>query len=125
MNVMKRAWEIAREGVVRFGGKVVEYFAEALRMAWAEAKRPKKAEFVTSAGSRKHKSWVAKITGKHARFKFDRSFVKEVKESWVEKFFLLSGGLYEVCDGGERRFILVTGATVKDVQEYEVMEAIA
>lgn len=36
--VMKRAWEIAKEGVVRFGGKVKEYFAEALKMAWAEFK---------------------------------------------------------------------------------------
>ncbi|MGC4375943.1 hypothetical protein WD019_03225 [Fictibacillus sp. Mic-4] len=39
MNVMKRAWEIARKGVERFGGKVKEYFAEALRMAWAEVKK--------------------------------------------------------------------------------------
>ena len=36
--VMKRAWEIAREGVAKFGGKVKEYFAEALKMAWAEFK---------------------------------------------------------------------------------------
>lgn len=38
-NVMKRAWEIAREGVKKFGGKVKEYFAEALKMAWAEFKK--------------------------------------------------------------------------------------
>lgn len=37
---MKRAWEIAREGFNKFGGKVKEYFAEALKMAWAEAKQP-------------------------------------------------------------------------------------
>ena len=37
-NIMTRAWEIAREGQVKFGGKVSEYFAEALKMAWAEAK---------------------------------------------------------------------------------------
>ncbi len=33
-NVMTTAWEIAYEGVERFGGKVKEYFAEALKMAW-------------------------------------------------------------------------------------------
>lgn len=38
MNVMVRAWEIAREGQNKFGGKVKEYFAQALKMAWAEKK---------------------------------------------------------------------------------------
>ena len=37
-KIMKRAWEIAREGVKRFGGKVKEYFAEALKLAWKEVK---------------------------------------------------------------------------------------
>ena len=37
-NVMKRAWEIAREGQKAFGGKVSEYFAESLKMAWAQTK---------------------------------------------------------------------------------------
>lgn len=37
-KVMTRAWEIAREAVVNFGGKAVEYIAEALKMAWAEVK---------------------------------------------------------------------------------------
>ena len=36
--VMKKAWEIAKEAVTRFGGKVKEYIAEAMRMAWAEIK---------------------------------------------------------------------------------------
>jgi lysozyme family protein len=39
MNVMKRAWEIAKEGQRKFGGKVKEYFAQALRIAWAEVKK--------------------------------------------------------------------------------------
>ncbi|AHD06421.1 hypothetical protein [Paenibacillus larvae] len=39
MNVMKKAWEIAKAAVKKFGGKVKEYFAEALRMAWAEIKK--------------------------------------------------------------------------------------
>ncbi|POD46302.1 hypothetical protein BKM15_26025 [Pseudomonas syringae pv. syringae] len=37
-NVMTRAWEIAKEGVAKFGGKVKEYFAISLKMAWAEHK---------------------------------------------------------------------------------------
>jgi hypothetical protein len=37
-NVMARAWEIAKVAVVKFGGKVRQYFVEALRQAWKEAK---------------------------------------------------------------------------------------
>ena len=37
-QIMMRAWEIAREAVEKWGGKVRAYFAEALRQAWAEIK---------------------------------------------------------------------------------------
>jgi hypothetical protein len=37
-QVMKKAWEIAREAVAKFGGLVAEYFSEALREAWKLAK---------------------------------------------------------------------------------------
>lgn len=42
MNVMKRAWEIAKEGQKKFGGKVKEFFVVALKMAWSEIKNPVK-----------------------------------------------------------------------------------
>ncbi|QGG51623.1 hypothetical protein [Lysinibacillus pakistanensis] len=38
MNVMKRAWEIAKEGAAKFGGSVKSYFSTSLKMAWAEMK---------------------------------------------------------------------------------------
>lgn len=37
-EIMSNAWKIAREGQKEFGGKVSEYFAQALKMAWAQAK---------------------------------------------------------------------------------------
>lgn len=37
-EIMIKAWKIAREGQNSFGGKVTEYFAQALKMAWAQAK---------------------------------------------------------------------------------------
>jgi|GEM_PF-3601407 len=37
-NIMVNAWRIAREGQKAFGGKISEYFAQALKMAWAQAK---------------------------------------------------------------------------------------
>jgi hypothetical protein len=40
---MKSAWEIAYEGVKKFGGQVKEYFADALRIAWSLFKKGGKA----------------------------------------------------------------------------------
>lgn len=37
-NVMTRAWAIAKAGQKNFGGKVKEYFAQALVIAWSEKK---------------------------------------------------------------------------------------
>lgn len=37
MNVMKQAWKIAKEAVVKFGGKAREYFAISLKEAWKQA----------------------------------------------------------------------------------------
>lgn len=41
MNVMKQAWKIAKEAVVKFGGKAREYLADALKNAWLEEKMRK------------------------------------------------------------------------------------
>ena len=38
MNVMKRAWQIAKEAVGKWGGKAREYFAASLKEAWFEVK---------------------------------------------------------------------------------------
>jgi hypothetical protein len=37
-QIMKQAWKIARKGQATFGCKVREYFSEALKIAWAEAR---------------------------------------------------------------------------------------
>ena len=37
-KVMVRAWEIARAAVKKFGGSVKSFFAQSLKMAWAEIK---------------------------------------------------------------------------------------
>src|SRR5690349_23758097 len=38
-TVMKQAWAWARHGAAKFGGKPVQYLAEALRIVWAEKKK--------------------------------------------------------------------------------------
>lgn len=121
-KVMVRAWEIAKEGASKFGGKVKEYFAAALKMAWAETR---KVVLTTSAGSRKHKSWVAKIVGKHPKFKLDRSFVESVDHNMSERYFELTDGFYDICDAGTRYFVRVTSGQIERVEEYEVLEAVA
>lgn len=62
-NVMVRAWEIAKEGVKKFGGKVKEYFAMALKLAWKEAKRIAANEVgaIQLTGSEKQIKWAEDI----------------------------------------------------------------
>lgn len=57
-EIMTRAWEIAREAVKSFGGKVREYISEALKMAWRENRGMKKAILV---GSEKQIAWEEDI----------------------------------------------------------------
>lgn len=126
-NVMKKAWEIAREGQKKFGGKVKEYFAEALKMAWSIVKAANKVATVkTASGSKKHKSWVAKITGTHPKWKLDREFVEAVEENdWTGKVFELAEGVYEVCNAGDRDFIRVADGEVEYIEYEEVIGMIA
>nr|WP_150959376.1 hypothetical protein [Aneurinibacillus sp. XH2] len=132
-KVMVRAWEIAKAAVVKHGGKAVEYIAGALKMAWAEVKGEIKkataAIIKTSSGSRNHKSWVAEITGKHPKFKFNREFLEVYNE--ISSLFggkewkLLEGKVYEVCDGGNRYFAKVENGEVIEINGYEVSEMFA
>jgi hypothetical protein len=124
-NVMVRAWEIAKDGQSKFGGSVKEYFAMALKMAWAEVKAPKVATLTTTSGSRKHKSWVAKITGTHPRFRFNREFVRESEYNMMDKSFNLTDGIYEVCNAGDRRFIQVANGQIIEIDASEVTAAVA
>lgn len=55
-KVMVRAWGIAREAVKKFGGKVKEFFAQALKMAWAEMKGEN-----IMVGTEKQVAWAKEI----------------------------------------------------------------
>ena len=37
-RLMRDAWLLARQGAHRFGGKASMYFADALRLAWADSR---------------------------------------------------------------------------------------
>lgn len=123
-NVMTRAWEIAKEGQNKFGGKVSEYLSEALKMAWAETKT---VEFTTTSGSKKHKSWIAEITGTHPQYKLNREFINPVEENdYAGKTFELENGkVYEVCNAGDRDFVEVVDGDVYYIEFTDVMGAVA
>ena len=124
-NVMRRAWEIARKGQENYGGKVSEYLSKALKIAWAEIKTNKEVTITTTSGSRRHKSWVAEITGTHPRWKLNREFVEADNESWMEKTFTLVDGIYEVCNAGDREFIEIVNGVVESIEYSEVIDQVA
>src|SRR5690625_2296264 len=118
-EIMVRAWEIAREGQKKFGGKVSEYISGSLKIAWEESRRVtiKKKE-----GSRNHKSWCAEIVGTHPRWKFERKFIESEPTQYREKVFVLEEGkIYEVCDGGYREFVTVVNGEIVYLNSKDVM----
>lgn len=117
---MTRAWEIAREGVTKFGGHATDYIAEAMKIAWSEA-REIKTEIVLAPGSRKHKSWLAKINGRHPQYKFDREFL----QSDYEQVYTVANGLYEVQSGGQRYFIQVANGKYEVIQDWKAEELVS
>src|SRR5690625_3481822 len=117
-NVMVRAWEIAKDGQKKFGGKVSEYSSEAVKMDWAEARAPQTVKLTTTSGSRTHKSWVAEIVGTHPQWKFDRTCLDAVEEGWMDKDVeLTEGQAYEVCDARSRKFVKVETGKINELEE--------
>lgn len=127
-NVMTRAWEIAKEAVAKFGGKVKEYFALSLKIAWEEIKVPTSVTVELVSGSRKYKSWVAEIVGTHAKFKFERNFVNKFQgvELETNKIYTLEEGkVYDVNNVNYRYYATVRNGQLVELNEGEVMELVA
>lgn len=62
---MKRAWEIAKAGAKKFGGKAIEYISEALKLAWKEVKKINNVENRIKDVIKKSSSRDWKNYGKH------------------------------------------------------------
>jgi len=117
-NVMTRAWEIAKAASSIYGGKASEYIADALRMAWAESRRPKSVTIELRQPNRKSKTWVAAIVGTHPVYKFERRFISPI--AWGETKWELAEGVYEVCENGNRYFIRVAGGDYRRIDAKDV-----
>ncbi|MCT6924122.1 hypothetical protein [Metasolibacillus sp.] len=123
-NVMTTAWEIAKDGAAKFGGKVKEYFGEALKMAWAIVKQTATTVTIQLAeGSRKHKTWVAEVVGLDAKYGFNRQFVNGFEDEEVRGLFfeLTEGKVYDVnCARDGREYATVRNGELVELSQNEV-----
>lgn len=125
-NIMMMAWRIAKKAAVKFGGSPVEYLSGALKQAWQIGgkhvnRASKTATLTIAAGSRNHKSWVAKIDGVDAKYGFKRAFIDSVDHNYSERTYNLGAGVYEVCNAGERYFIRVVGGKISKIERTAVV----
>src|SRR5690625_4129281 len=97
MNVMAIAWEIAYEGQEKFGGKIREYFSQALKIAWSIIKGEEKEMTIKPVenfklgeleGTEKQVEWAKEIRQKAV----NKMFYDEVMyEEYVQKSMLPMG----------------------------------
>lgn len=90
-EIMSNAWKIAKEGQKAFGGKVSEYFAEALKMAWAQAKNSIDIEALEKKGFNR---WT--------KGEMDRMYFNLEKAGALELDYYKSGNLRSADLDGER-----------------------
>lgn len=74
--IMKNAWTIAKEAVNKFGGKAVEYFAQALKQAWSLAK--------SLNGTKKYNNLKGTITP--AQDRYITSLMKQAEAKGIDVF---------------------------------------
>lgn len=90
-EIMVNAWKIAKEGRKAFGGKVSEYFAEALKMAWAQAKNTIDIEALEKKGFSR---WT--------KGNMDRLYFSIEKSGSLDLDYYKSGNLRSADLNGER-----------------------
>lgn len=145
-NVMTRAWEIATEGKEKFGGRKIEYIAEALKQAWSEFKmegekrQPELSDQlkdklyikdmeIVSFGSNRQRHWLAEIKGSHPKYHFDREFITPFKggnDDWGE-YKLEENKMYEMCFStkyNQRYYFMIVDGIAIEYTKQEVLELV-
>ncbi|MCO7127840.1 hypothetical protein NIE88_19005 [Sporolactobacillus shoreicorticis] len=109
-NVMSRAWEIAKEGQKKFGGKASQYFAMALKMAWKKAKEGNKVVSIAQIISElnEYSTYTArewKNYGKHRIYlqSFTRGGAKRSNDGFFEVVNGVIAGKSSVMRNGGRK----------------------
>jgi hypothetical protein len=108
-KVMVRAWKIAREAVAKFGGSVKEYFAQALTIAWAEAKNAiayTQRIILTANHDKKHYVVAAEINGqiKDVYENLNNDDMIQRYNDMISKYGIKTVSYY-VIKGGTRAFL--------------------
>lgn len=128
-EVMKRAIELAR----MMEGDWVARMALALRIAWKEVRQPKSVVFGVNHQPSGGKEWVARIIGRHPRFKFNREFLNPVERKWSSSgktgttyYSLKEGAIYEVNEPWKGRyFVKVENGEVVVITADVVLNSVA
>ncbi|MCL6539811.1 MAG: hypothetical protein K6T87_04345, partial [Roseiflexus sp.] len=114
-QVMKRAHELARG----MEGDYVARLALALRQAWKEARTVRIVVQHQPSGGRE---WVARITGRHPKYRWEREFVEPVAREWSGSgrtgysYYEVTDGIYEINEPWRgRRFIEVAGGKLRTI----------
>ena len=128
-NVMKRAHQIAKtlEGDYRARMSI------ALRQAWKEVKEVRNMVINVNHQPSGGKEWVAEITGRHPKYKFNREFLNPVERKWsssgktgTTSYELEPGKIYEVNEPWRgRRFVEVQNGEIVVISAEEVLSQIA
>jgi hypothetical protein len=128
-EIMVRAHEIAKT----LEGDYIARMSEALRMAWAEARKPSGARLYVNHQPSGGKEWVARIVGQHPKWKFEREFLSPVATNWSSSgrtgttvFEMVEGGIYEVNEPWKgRRFVTVRNGEIVEIDVAEVLSRVA
>lgn len=118
-EIFTAAWELAKQGAAKFGGSSKEYFAEALKIAYQRSNTKIIYTLEVAGGSKKHKSWVAKVTGKDAKFGFAREFIDAVGYG----VYNLEDGVYNVKDASksEQQYFVIANGQATEIEKEEVL----
>ncbi|WP_067924835.1 hypothetical protein [Alicyclobacillus shizuokensis] len=127
-EVMKRAHELAKAMEGDYRARMVM----ALRQAWREARAPKFVVLRVNHQPSGGREWVARIMGRHPKYRFEREFLAEAAREWSGSgktgitVYELSDGIYEVNEPWKgRRFVEVANGEVRILKAEEVLERVA
>lgn len=116
-EIFTNAWKLAKDGAERFGGSCRDYFAQALKMAYAATKIYR--DFIGNVRS----AWTAKIVGKDEKFGLAHEFVFNANSGKV--CVDLTEGIYEEEINGDRYFFEVKNGKALDITREAVMARMA
>lgn len=130
-NVMMRAHQIAKS----LEGDYHARMSLALRKAWKEVKKVNRISKIIKVNHQPSggKEWVAEITGRDPKYKFQREFLQPVSRDWsysgktgTTSFELEPGKVYEVNEPWKgRRFVEVKNNEIVTISAEEVLSRIA